>query len=174
MKQLLFIILAAIMFVGCMSEPIKIPVTSADIDDEVIVDFLNKKMPNAQKVSDVEVISEDSVLSFSLMITMEIHCAKLRAEGKNPDKTIMELNDYFYDVVVVRTAMRTNTPRQEDLTEKHHGDWRRLLNVKAKREDGSTDNFEVIFDSDGKTPYMTGQDYDLKVSEWDSKIQTLY
>lgn len=180
MKNLPFIILAALILIACNGKPTAPSQESANVtiapaeDLGTVKDFLNAKFPG-KNITDVEVIRRDSVLSFSPMTIMYPECMKNKADGTFPGKAFDKLSDYFYHLVVVRTAMRTETPRQEDLTGQHQGDWRRLLNVKAKHEDGSvTDGVEVILDSDGKTPYMTGQDYDLKVSEWDSKIQTLY
>jgi len=178
MKKLTIIIIAAFTLMGCTSKskhPETEGTTSIVIVDEIspIKDFLNTKL-KGKKVTDVEIVSRDSVLSFAPMTVMYTECAKNKAEGTFPGDALAKLSDYFYHVTVVRTAMRLQSERTEDLTGQHQGDWRRLLNVKATLDDGSVMNdVEVIFDNDGVTPYMTGQDYDFEVSAWDLKINTL-
>ncbi len=178
MKQFSFIIIAVLVLIACngksappSSEPANITASPAE-DINTVKDFLNAKFPG-KNITEVEVIRRDSVLSFSPMTIMYPECLKNQAEGTFPGKAFDKLTDYFYHLVVVRTAMRTETPRQEDITDQHQGDWRRIIAVKATRADGTIDNIEVVYDSDNITPYLTGQDYDRQVSEWDLKINSL-
>jgi hypothetical protein len=178
MKNLPFIILASLVLIACNGKPAApsqktATVTIAPAEDLGTVKyFLNTKFPG-KNITDVEVIRRDSVLSFSPMTIMYPECMKNKAEGTFPGKAFDKLSDYFYHLVAVRTSMRTETPRQEDLTGQHQGDWRRIITVKATHADGTVDNIEVVFDSDNATPYLTGQDYDREVSSWDLKINSL-
>lgn len=159
MKKLSLLFLS-ILLIGCMSP-----------EERRIKDYLNNKLKSeAQKASDVEIISEDSVLSLIPIQWMYNECLK---DASNSD-VFFKLCQYFYEVSYVRSLMTTGEKKTKELISKHSDDWRRIVNVKVKAQDGHiSDNIEVIFDIDNTTPMMVGHEYDTDLNLWRYKIESL-
>ena len=151
------IAIATIILASCMSQ-----------EERTIRDYLNSKLTAAGKVTDVEVISEDSVLSFSPLYIMQTEYLRTLQDSvlRNMDAYILEAQ-----------AARNNAMAGAiiDTTTITHGqyNWRRIVKVKAKGDDGRTrDNIEVIFDVDG-TPMSLGREYDEDLMTWYTKVEEL-
>ena len=128
MKHLSFIILAAIIASGCMNR-----------EERRITDFLNYKLKDsAPKITNVEIIGEDSVLTLADgMQTLYNECM-MYPEGK--DSAFIKLNEYYYQASVARACSKANMEKDTSFIKPHPYDWRRIVKVKAKGEDGTVLN----------------------------------
>lgn len=159
MKEL-SLLLFSVLLIGCMSP-----------EERRIKDYLNSKLTSeAQKASDVEIISEDSVLSLIPIQWMYNDCLK---DASNSD-VFFKLSQYYYETLYVRSLMTTGQKKTKELIAKHANYWRRIVKVKVKAQDGHlSDNIEVIFDKDNTTPMMVGREYDTDLHLWEVKIHSL-
>lgn len=135
-------------------------------EERTICDYLNSKLkPATEKITDVEIISQDSVLSIIPIQWMY----KDVTQGRGSEEKIKKLEDYFDEASDIRVYIRLGVKPDEDLIRKHEGNWRRIVRVKAKAGESTAENIEVIFNDDG-TPMMLGREYDEKLQEWLPKI----
>ena len=154
MRKVLLFILTAIL-TGCMSS-----------EERAIKNFINSKLSgNADKVTDVEILGTDSVLSLMPLGLMYNGCLAGNSNSR------VEIAEYFADVVNIRTNMRLGKEPEKDSIS--FPEWRRIVKVKATAGGKTNSDIEVIFDNDGITPYMLGRDYDEDLNMWDLKIQSL-
>ena len=160
MKQILFIILATLTLMGCMSE-----------EERTIKDYLNSKLTDrAVKANKVEIISEDTVLSLAPMQIMYNDCLK---DPGNSEK-ITKLNKYYFDALDIRYATQTGQKKDTSILARHEHFLRRIVKVKVTAEDGHvSDQIEVIFDNDNKTPYTVGNEYNIDLNMWDLKVSSV-
>ena len=161
MKKLTIIIIAAFTLMGCMSK-----------EERRVKDFLNSKLKDTtSKVTDVEIVGEDSVLTLSEIPFIYNECL-MYPDGK--DSVFIKLNEYYYQADVARAYSRLQQEKDTSFIKPHPYDWRRLVKVKAKGDDGRTlEDIEVIYDNDRVTPIMLGSEYDTELKMWEVKISTL-
>lgn len=157
MKKLTIIIIAALTLMGCMSQ-----------DERAIKDYLNSKLTaQASKADKVKIISEDTVLSLVPMDMMYNEC--LRDPGNH--EKITKLNRYFLDAIEIRYAVQQGKEKDPAILKNHEFELRRIAKVEVTAEDGHiSDNIEVIFDVDNKTPYMVGNEYNIDLNLWEGKV----
>jgi hypothetical protein len=159
MKNLFILSIALLILSACMGQ-----------DERTILDYLNSKLtPAAGKVTHVEIISEDSVLSFSPLYIMQNEYLRTLQ-----DSVLSNMHAYLKQA----TAARNNAMAGAiiDTTTITHGqyNWRRILKIKATGDDGRTrDNIEVVFDNDRITPMSLGREYDEDLMGWYNKVEQL-
>ena len=159
MKNLLLIFLAIIV-AGCINP-----------EEQRIKDYLNGKLINpADKITDVEIIGEDSVLSFVPMQSMITDC---ELGIGDTDSIYGQLGAYFYHASLARSLCLSDDKKHKSLTSLHPGHWLRICKIRAKTNNKSADNIEVIFDTDKITPIKLGREYDEDLRMWDLRIQSL-
>lgn len=160
MKKLTIIIIAAFTLMGCMSQ-----------EERTIRDYLNGKLTDrAVKADKVEIIGEDTVLS---LVTMDILYNDCLINPDDRDK-VTELNKYYFDALEIRYAVQMGQKKDPAILAKHEFDLRRLAKVKVTGEDGHvSDNIEIIFDVDNKTPYTVGNEYNIDLNMWEYKVRSV-
>lgn len=156
MKQFTIFILTIIL-TGCMGQ-----------DEKSIKDFLNSKLTaQASKADKVKILNEDTILSLAPMDVMYNECLK---DPGNHEK-ITKLNRYFLDAVEIRFAVQQGNEKNQAILKNHEFELRRIAKVEVTAEDGHiSDNIEVIFDVDNKTPYMVGNEYNIDLNLWEVKV----
>lgn len=139
-------------------------------EERTICDYLNSKLTAAaEKVTDVEIISQDSVLS--IVPIQWTYTDFLRTRN---DSILVQLSECFSDAVNARNYVLAGTKKPAELLSKYPHEWRRIVKVSAKGDNGRIrDNIEVIFDNDNITPMSLGREYDQELSMWDLKINAL-
>lgn len=159
MKHLALLSIALLILASCMNQ-----------EERTIRDYINSKLgPTAQKASDVEILSQDSVLSLIPLEWMYNDCLR----GAN-DSVYFKLAEYKYHATLARQSSLFGQKKTKELVAQHPHDWRRIVRVKVTAEDGHvSDNIEVIFDNDNTTPYMIGNEYDMDLQMWQYKIDSL-
>lgn len=159
MKNLFILPLALLILSACMGQ-----------DERTILDYLNSKLtPAAGKVTDVEIISEDSVLSFSPLLTMQTEYQRTLQ-----DSVLAKMDAYLLEAQAARNNAMAGAKIDTTTITQGKWNWRRIVKVKATGDDGRTrDNIEVVFDNDRITPMSLGREYDEDLMGWYNKVEQL-
>ena len=170
MKHLALLSLALLILSACSNSSNSGTQIFGPSEEDIIRDYINSKLTaTAQKASDVEILSEDSVLSFTPLQIMQAEYLRTRQ-----DSVLFKLAEYRYHATLARQSSLFGQKKTKELVDQHKGHWRRIVRVKVTAEDGHvSDNIEVIFDTDNITPFMTGNEYDMDLQMWQYKIDSL-
>ena len=136
-------------------------------EERFIKTYLEDKL--GQKIDKLEIINEDSVLSFVPLGFYEIECTKKLSAGESIDSIYNVMSDYISEA----SRSHDHAKLGDHIAKDPNKEWRKIVRLHVEFGGEISDDVEVIYDVDGSI-MKTGKEYDNELMDWLNKSEELH